>query len=171
MEDQINDDASSKFGSVGTLVDGRQFVQFERSLPYSIEKVWAAITEPQQLENWFPGFKLELKEGGQFDIWFGGDCEGPSHVNGTVTRLEPPEVLECGSMRFELETQGSGTSLKFTDILWFEGSRTQAELTNSVLGGWHRFLDALTQALAGASVDHNAAEFDYSTIDVPGRSL
>jgi uncharacterized protein YndB with AHSA1/START domain len=174
MEPKVNAlsaEASARLGAVGKLEDGRDFVVFERLLPHSIETVWAAITEPAQIEKWFPGFRLELAQGGRFDFWFGGgNCEGPSHVNGVVTRYEPPTVLECGSMRYELESRGTGTILRFSDILHYAGPRSKAEFCNSVLGGWHRYLDALGQALAGRVVNHGAAEFDYSTIDVPGRS-
>ncbi|MCZ6889191.1 MAG: SRPBCC family protein [Gammaproteobacteria bacterium] len=163
------DEASSKYGAVGKLDDGRSFVQFERRLAHSIDKVWAAITAPEELEKWFPGFQLDLKEGGRFDIWFGGECEGPAHVTGTVTRFEPPRILECGSMRWELEPDGAACILKFTDILHFAGPRSKAEFTNSVLGGWHRYLDALEEALAGHVVDPQQPEIDYATIDVPGR--
>jgi len=158
---------SAKVGSVGKLGDGRPFVLFERRLAYSVERVWAAITEPEQLAKWFPGFQLELASGGKFDIWFGGECDGPAHLSGTVTRYEPPNVLECGSMRFELQADGDGCVLTFTDILLFEGTRNTVEITNSVLGGWHRFLDTLEDALAGNQVER--PEFDYSTIHIPGR--
>ena len=159
----------SKFGTVGKLDDGRSFVLFERRLPHSIEKVWAAITEPEQREKWAADFEIELKQGGRLEIWFGGECEGPAHVTGTVTEYDPPRVLQCGSMRFELEADGSGCVLRFSDILHFEGPRSHTQITNSVLGGWHRFLDHLEQALEGKEVDETASEFDYSTIDVPGR--
>lgn len=171
MNDKANSVSSpdSKFGTVGKLDDGRSFVLFERRLSHSIERVWAAITEPTQLANWAPGFRIELKQGGQFDIWFGDECEGPAHVTGTVTEYDPPRILQFGSMRFELEADGSGCLLKFSDILHFDGSRTETQFTNDVLGGWHRFLDDLEVALNGNAVDRTAPEFDYSTIDVPGR--
>ncbi len=161
--------AALGYGSVGTLADGRKFVRFERHLAHSIASVWAAITEPAQLVKWFPGLQLELKEGGRFSIWFGGGCEGPAHVTGTVRRFEPPHVLECGSIRFELEEARDGCLLRFSDILMFEASRSDADITNSVLGGWHRFLDALEEALSGKAVDHDQPEFDYASIEVTGR--
>ena len=163
------DGAASKLGAVGKLDDGRSFVVFERRLAHSVERVWAAITEPEQLAKWAPGFEIEQKEGGRLEIWFGGECEGPAHVTGTVTRYEPPHVLECGSMRFELKADGPGCVLKFTDILLFQGPRSTTEITNSVLGGWHRFLDALEESLAGNEVDHEKPELDYSIIEVSGR--
>jgi uncharacterized protein YndB with AHSA1/START domain len=159
-----------KAGSVGRLADGRSYVVFERRLPHSIERVWAALTEPDQLANWFPGFTLEAKQGGRFEIRFGGDCAGPAHLSGTVSRFEPPTVLECGSMRFELERCDDGCLLRFSDVLSFEGTRSRTEITNAVLGGWHRYLDSLEDALLGRVVDHHRAEPDYSRIDVTGRA-
>jgi hypothetical protein len=108
-------------------------------------------------------------KGGSFEIWFGGQCEGPAHVEGTVTEFDPPWVLQCGSLRFELNRDGNGCLLKFTDILHFEGPRTEEEIVNSVLGGWHRFLDALEHALEGLPVVHDKPEVDCSTIRLVGR--
>lgn len=162
--------ATSKLGTVGTLADGRKFVHFERHLPYPIETVWAAITDSDRLADWFPGLNLECRLGGSFKIWFNEKCEGPAHVTGTVSRYEPPNVLECGSMRFELETEGDHCKLTFTDILHYEGPRTESEIINSVLGGWHKYLDMLESALKGGKGDPRVEkEFDYSTVQIDGR--
>jgi uncharacterized protein YndB with AHSA1/START domain len=160
---------SSQYGAVGKLDDGRSYVHFERHLAHSIDKVWAALTDPEQLATWFPGINLERRAGGHFEIWFGGECDGPAHVSGTVTRFEPPRVLECGSFRWELTPETTGCKLEFTDILNFSGPRSRTDITNAVLGGWHRYLDTLEDALAGRAVDHEAPEPDYAKIDVPDR--
>lgn len=167
----IDSEARGKLGTIGKLDDGRSFVRFERLLPHSIEDVWTAITDPDHLAKWFPGITIDLKIGGRFTIHFGGDCDGPAHVDGTVTRLDPPNLLQLGGMRYALEARGSGCLLTFTDILMDDSAsgRTQAEFCNSVLGGWHRYLDTLEDALAGREVIHGKPEFDYSTVDVPGR--
>lgn len=169
----MNDsNAASKLGSLGTLEDGRKYVLFKRHLPHSIEKVWAAITEPDRLADWFPGLKLEHRVGGKFEIWFSEQCEGPAHVTGTVTRYEPPHVLECGTMRFELEAKGSECSLTFSDILHYEGPRSESEVINSVLGGWHKYLDMLEFAMTGGKGDpRDEPEFDYSKIQIQGRDF
>lgn len=163
----------AKLGTVRKLEDGRPYVHFVRRLPYSVERVWSAITDPAELAKWFAGFNVELREGGKFEIWFtgeSGECEGPAHVTGKVSCFEPPRVLECGSMRFELEPDGlTGCVLTFTDILMSDFARTFAELCNSVLGGWHRFLDALEANLDGAPFDHGRPEFDYAKVEVAGR--
>lgn len=40
----------------GTLetIDGRPALRFERTLAHSVERVWRAISEPAELECWFP---------------------------------------------------------------------------------------------------------------------
>lgn len=162
--------STSRLGSVSTLEDGRKFVHFERHLPHSIEKVWAALTEPDRLADWFPGLKLERRLGGKFEIWFGGRCEGPAHVAGSVTRYEPPNVLEYGSMRYELTAEDNQCKLTFTDILIFEGPRTEIETINSVLGGWHKYLDVLEFTLEGGKENPpGGKEFDYSKVQIEGR--
>ncbi len=155
---------SDTYGAVTKLADGRTQVSFERQLPHSIGKVWAAITAPEQLAVWFPGFRLELRQGGTFEIWFGGDCEGVAHVSGIVSQYDPPRVLECGTMCFELQPQGAYCLLRFTDVLVPAGSRSAEDITHSVLGGWHKYLDMLEEALAGRDPNLKRSEPDYSKI-------
>jgi uncharacterized protein YndB with AHSA1/START domain len=56
----------------GTIqpLEGRSLVRFERRYPHSVERVWAALTEPDQLRQWFGegDIELELVEGGRFDV-------------------------------------------------------------------------------------------------------
>ncbi len=163
---------SDKTGTVERLSDGRAYVKFVRQLSQNIDAVWNAIEDPEQRQAWFPGFEIDLKLGGKFDIWFGGECEGPAHVSGTVTQFDPPRLLEAGSMRFELNsTKDGGCELTFTDVLFFSEGRTKEEHANSVLGGWHTMMDNIEAALNNLEVNHNRSEFNYAAIDVPGRSF
>ena len=159
----------SRYGTVHELPDGRVQVRFERLLPYSVETVWAALTEQAQLDAWIPGLQFEAREGGSYQIWFGGDCEGPAHVSGTVAAFEPPTVLQLGTIRWELSEAPTGCRLLFTDVLVFEGERSRKQIADAVLGGWHRYLDMLEDALAGRPVEVDLPEPDYSVRDVPGR--
>ena len=85
---------AQKIGKLERLSNGSDQVSFSRASDHSISKVWAYITEPEELMKWFPGLKLECRTGGTFEIWFSDKCEGPAHVNGTVTRFEPPNTKE-----------------------------------------------------------------------------
>jgi len=159
----------SRYGTVHQLPDGKVGVRFERVLPYPVETVWAALTEQDQLDAWIPGVRFEARQGGKYEIWFGGDCEGPAHVSGAVKVFEPPNVLQLGTIRWELSESTSGCLLTFTDVLVFEGARSDAEIANSVLGGWHHYLDLLEDALAGRPVVHDRPEPNYAAREVPGR--
>lgn len=161
---------STHYGSLHETDDNQIYVRFERHYPHPIDKVWAAITEPRHLQRWFPGFTIELKEGGVFQIFFGGDCEGPAHVEGIVTVFDPPNTLALGTMRFELERSDAGCTLVFTDVLQFDGVRTDDQFANSVLGGWHAFMDRLDAELAGLEPGEHP-EPDYSKIETVGRHL
>ena len=90
--------SGSKHGWVEHLDDGRHRVMFERLLPYSVQMVWEAITDSQQLANWMPGMQFEPRRGGDYQIWFGGDCEGPAHFIGKVTEFDPPHLLVLGTI-------------------------------------------------------------------------
>ena len=83
--------------------------------------------------------------------------------------FDPPNLLVMGSMRWLLESDGDGCVLTFTDILWFD-ERDKADFSNSVLGGWHKYLDSLERALRGGKGDPRLdEEVDYSLLDIPGR--
>ncbi|MCA1481451.1 SRPBCC domain-containing protein, partial [Bradyrhizobium sp. NBAIM08] len=71
----------------GTLetIDGRRALRFERELPYGIERVWRAISEPAEMEQWFvatvdwtPAAGERIDAGGQ---------------SVEVTTVEPPRRL------------------------------------------------------------------------------
>ena len=157
--------ATSKYGVAEKLEDGRIRVRFERRLDHSIERVWSALVERDELAKWFPEVTLEPRPGGRFEIEFGtregGDCEGSSVVSGRIAHFEPPRLLQCGTMRWELAPDGAGCILRFSDIVSVDGERTERELTRSVLGGWHWYLDALEEALAGRLVERTKPEVEY----------
>ena len=157
-----------RLGEVGRGDDGSTFVRFERRLAHPVEGVWRAITHPDRLASWFPGFAFEPEQGGRYAIHFGGDCEGPPDVEGPVVEYDPPNVLQCGTIRWELEATEPGCRLTFSDVLQFHGGRTKEEIANAVLGGWHRYLDLLEQSLSGTP-DLDTPEPDYSRLEVPGR--
>ena len=152
-----------RLGTVGRQDDGTTFVRFERQLAFPVDTVWRAITDPDRLAAWFPGFAFEPEAGGRYTIHFGGDCEGPADVAGPVVAYDPPNVLQCGTIRWELEAAGAGCRLAFSDVLQFQDGRSKAAIANAVLGGWHRYLDLLEQSLSGAP-DLGTPEPDYSRL-------
>ena len=170
MQEKKSEVLQAKLGTLRKTDDGRAYVHFERLLNHSIERVWKLVTDANELAVWFPGLTLQSYQGGKFEIWFGGKCEGPPHVSGIVTKYDPPNELVMGSMRYKLTATPTGCRLVFTDILHFDGVRSNKDFSNSVLGGWHMYMDTLVYALEGGDVNpQGAAEFDYSKVDVLGR--
>lgn len=160
---------SDGFGSVHEGADGHTRVIFRRALNHPVHKVWVAITEPNQRAVWVPGIRFEPKPDARFDIWFGDACEGPSHASGRLDPFEPPARLGLGSMLFKLEAAPDGCVLEFSDVLWFDGKRSNVDFANAVLAGWHRFLDTLAIWLDEGVAALELEEPDYSGVDVPGR--
>jgi uncharacterized protein YndB with AHSA1/START domain len=124
-------------------------LRFERRLAHAPERVWAAITEPGQIEAWWGRATVDLTPGGTMRIeWLNTDEDGNSvTMPATITELDPPRLLEIegephGTLRFELEPDGDGTLLRFTTR-----SQIPGEFRAKVLAGWHFHLDALGDLL------------------------
>jgi uncharacterized protein YndB with AHSA1/START domain len=134
------------YGSYETI-DGRPAVRFERRYPHPVERVWRAVTEPAELEHWFPSsVAVELREGGAMTFTFREHEMDP--MPGRVTELDPPRRF-CflwgeEELRIELDPDGDGCRLRFTHLL---STREQAARDAA---GWHVCLDRLERLLAGA---------------------
>lgn len=94
----------------------RRTLKYVRTYPHPIERVWKAITDKDEVSQWFIGFA-------EFDVRLGGTVrwEDPHTVVGIVRRLDPPFVFEYGPMppldgylRWELEAVDGGTRMTFT---------------------------------------------------------
>lgn len=160
---------SDGFGTVRSDEDGRTRVVFRRALSHPIDRVWSAIAEPNERAVWVPGIRFEPEPDARFDIWFGDACEGPSHASGRLDPFEPRSQLGLGSMHFKLEAAPDGCLLEFSDVLWFDGKRSNVDFANAVLAGWHRFLDTLEIWLDEGVAALDLKEPDYAVVDVRGR--
>jgi uncharacterized protein YndB with AHSA1/START domain len=129
-------------------------LRFERRLAHPVEKVWQAITEPEQLNQWFPSVvELELRAGAPINFTFPEGVtlpEGvPTTMIGEVVELEPPTLFAFywgeDRLTFELEPaeEGSACRLRFTVVL---DARDKAARDAA---GWHVCLDALQRLLDG----------------------
>jgi hypothetical protein len=108
-------------------IDGNAVLRFERRLDHSVERVWRAITEPEELRNWFPP---------------GADLQ--------VTESDPPRVL-AGSwfgdtLRFELQHEGEGCLFVFTHT--FSGREKAARDA----AGWDSCFARFDALLAGKTM-------------------
>lgn len=139
----------------------------EREVVYSqpIERVWAALTEPEQIRRWFSsgGAEIDLRPGGKLLLIFD---EGASR--GIVETVDPPRRFAFRwypgageNPDLPLEAQGPLTLVEFTLEPVADGTRLRlvesgfAALTDErrqqALGdnnqGWHECLASLTELL------------------------
>ncbi len=144
-----------KDGDTWTLVLVRQ-------LRHSPEKVWRALTDPEQLRAWAPfdadgnlglaGSTVKLSTVGTLT---------PMISETRITRADEPSLLEYswggGNLRWQLEDFGGGTRL----TLWHNIDRRYIAMGAA---GWHICLDVLDHALSGAPlgriVGPEAMKFD-----------
>ena len=130
-------------------VDGCAALRIERALAHRPEKVWRALTEPSQLNQWFP-FDVEptLEVGGT--VRFSDRAGGPP-TTGLITDLEPPKLLaytwETDHLRWELSASATGCVLVLTHTMHDRYG------TASFAAGWHACIDRLDAVLAGCPTE------------------
>lgn len=132
-------------------------IRFERRLPYPIRDVWNAITEPEQLAEWWLPFDaditVDLREGGE--MVFDGRGEEPVRMVFTVLRVEAPMLLEHthadpdSLVRWELEPTETGCTLRISHYV----TDVDEAIDNCYVVGLHTSLDRLEPQLAGRPID------------------
>jgi uncharacterized protein YndB with AHSA1/START domain len=134
-------------------VDGRPAVRFVRHLPHPVEKVWRAITDPDENEKWLPerSEAVEWKVGAEIRLIRDGE-EQPQRA--TIVEYDPPRLLATtfgnNLIRYELEPEGEGCRLTATHVI--PGDDQQA-----MIGvGWEICLQNLELVLDG---EEPTAEF------------
>ncbi len=142
--------SDAALGEVTTAGDSRQIV-FHRRYRQSVEKVWAALTTPERLADWFADAQVDLRVGGTIRLNWN---KGTHRAEMTITVCEPPRALAwrwtIGErdtlVRFDLASDGGGgCALTLTHSgLSLDGARD-----GGVRAGWHAHLEALPEALEG----------------------
>jgi uncharacterized protein YndB with AHSA1/START domain len=130
--------------------DGRWTLVFVREFRHPPEKVWAALTDPDQLDAWSP-FRSDrsLATTGPATLTMvDGDEEVPLAAN--VLRAEPPALLEYtwdeDRLRWELTATDGGTRLVLHHTVQAEG------WIPKVAAGWHLCFDVAEHLLDGDPV-------------------
>ena len=159
------------YGSYGTIQD-RPTLTFERRVSHPVERVWRAITETAELEQWFPSKVVvdELRSGAEMTFEFEDmPLDAPTTMGGRVTDFEPPRVFGFywgeDHLRFELEPIDGDRrcALRLTVAL---GTRDKAARDAA---GWHVCLDRLEQQLGSGSESGEWREYydEYQRRGVP----
>lgn len=134
-------------GTVRRTEAGYEIV-FVRRLGKPIHKVWAALTVPERIADWFADLRFmpELRLGARTELRFLEN--DPSHevIHGEVVALDPPRVIAWtwgqGVVTFELAPEGDGCRLTLT-------SRGPGRPHPNEMAGWHTHLEGLEGAADG----------------------
>jgi uncharacterized protein YndB with AHSA1/START domain len=158
--------------------DGGWTLVFVRDLRHPRDKVWAALTDPARLGEWAPyTADRDLGSTGPVTLTM-IDGEATEDLHTTVTRADPPELLEYDwggdALRWQLADNGAGgTRLTLHHTL---KDRTVAP---KAAAGWHLCLDVADALLAGTPVGpirgEEARQFGWddlnqayaATLDIP----
>ena len=132
-----------------TVKDDRLQVVFRRRYAKPVAKVWAALTTPERLEDWFGAAKIELRVGGTMHI----TSANGKQTELRITRVDAPHVLGWSwmldgldtSVLFELAPDGEGCQLTLTH----SGLSARHGRGAGVRAGWHAVLEGLADSLDG----------------------
>ena len=133
---------------LGTYVqhEGRPAVRFARTFRHPIDRVWAAVSRPDEMKAWFPSsVQYEARVGGA--IRFSDDPNADAS-NGKVLVFEPPRRFSFSwyedELHLTLEPLGE-SSCRLTLVNVLADRSTAARNA----GGWYICLAELRKALDG----------------------
>lgn len=136
-----------------TTIDDRPALVFTLEVPYPIDDVWQAVSEPAKLEQFFPaavGWTPVQSE--RFDL-------GGTEL--VVAEVEAPHRLAWISagqpQSFDLVDHGGRTELTFTHVIDDLPSAQTAT-------GWEIYLSRLVPFMAGQPLPEKAAHEPWGTI-------
>lgn len=120
-------------------IDGRPALVFERHLAHAVERVWRAVTEPEELAEWFVvPVEWRPEVGTQFESM--GQA-------GEIVAVEEPRLFAWtwGGERFsfDLRAEGEGCLLTFTHVF------SDPALGADHAAGWEVHFDRLDARLDG----------------------
>lgn len=163
-------------------------IEFVRTYPYPIERVWRALTEPEEFGAWFIPGTIEMRVGGRYV--FGGD---DPHITGTVEALDPPRLIRFsgdgrprsgrpdgwakGWFQYELAVVKAGTRMVFTQHFPHDLHSVEepsdpggdlparpAPWHTGWLAGWHGFFDGLDAFLRGTAMATELPDTEFSRL-------
>jgi uncharacterized protein YndB with AHSA1/START domain len=148
----------------------RHTVEYVRTYPHPIERVWRAIIDPVEIGAWFfPPAQIDARPGGAYALG-GPDTD----FKGVIEAIEPPRLVRFGGpaphgpqgyWQFELEAVPGGTRMTFIQRsqpgFWSNSHGWPADPPEhpagelnpwrpATLSGWHGAFDHLADLIGGA---------------------
>ena len=155
-------------------LDGRPAVRFERIYDHPVARVWAAVTDPDEMRHWFPSPEVEHDARTDGSITVSGDPYSPAPKTSRILVWEPPHRFafewEDDELHLTLSEHARGCRLELVNILSTPGAGARNA------AGWEMCLDLLDRVVAGSghgsASDAGMEEFlpvleKYKTLGVP----
>jgi uncharacterized protein YndB with AHSA1/START domain len=130
-------------------LNGLPVVRFERTFAHPVAAVWDAVTDPAQLEKWFPTTVefSELRAGASIAFHFAHDAYPP--MDGEFREVDPLRrlVFTWGDdeLTFELSEREPGAACRLAFTVVLDGEEKAARDS----AGWEECLDMLSETVAG----------------------
>lgn len=129
---------------LGSLDPAGPTLTFERVYDHPIDKVWAAISDPELQAAWFPHQVLGGRRDGAA-LRFVTSVDPDEGFDGQMITYDPPNLIEMwwgpSLLRIELHDDGGRTRLALTEILEDLGGAARNG------AGWHECLDRLAAVI------------------------
>ncbi|HEU4349007.1 MAG TPA: SRPBCC family protein [Actinoplanes sp.] len=142
---------SEKLADARVVPDGEAWTLiFIRDLPHPPKAVWAALTDPAEIDRWAPfTASRDLAATGDATLTM-VDGDRRDDLPAVVRRADAPVLLEYtwgeDLLRWELEPTGEGTRLTLRHTM------TDRDMTAKTAAGWHICLATMARLLDGADV-------------------
>ncbi|MBF6447673.1 MULTISPECIES: SRPBCC family protein [Nocardia] len=133
-----------------TTIDGTPTLRFMCRFAHPRERVWRAISDPEQMKAWFPAaVQTDLRPGAPMRFVFDDEAPVEDTWDGEVLEVDPPKVFmfrwNRDVLRFELIADGDGCRLVFTHALG-DGPTGRLGAARTA-AGWDGCLTSLAAAL------------------------
>lgn len=122
-------------------------VTYHRESSHAAERLWEAITDPDQVARWMGApAKIDLRVGGSYEVDFHGDEHG---LDGIIVRIQPHRCLGYvwgwSYVEFAIEPLDAGCRYTFVQ----NGLADRGEGEEGLPAGWHEFFERLDDHLDG----------------------
>ena len=156
----------------------RHTIEYVRTYPHPIERVWRAITDPTEFGVWFIPGALDGKADGAYRF-------GDDNFAGVVTLFDPPRRVRFSHASdpdayfgYELSEIAGGTRMRFVQHFVPGGVHTadpddlggdlpggpDTPWKPGFVGGWHEFWDALGDYLDGVATGSRLPDTEFAAI-------
>lgn len=145
-------------------------IAFERRSKHSAERLWLALTSPDEVEKWMEGpAKVDLRVGGEWFVDFPDQSDGD--LVGVIVRVEPERVLTfawgLSVVEWTIIAAADGCTYTFVQT----GLADRGLDEEGLPAGWHAFLDQLDEHLDGISTSADERKARWEQLKPPYREL